>query len=205
MRSPRLTLAGAMVLLPLVLFDWSPAADPLMATESYSLETRIAAAESMRDLIAHSPLIGFGPSNYHFYTPLFPILGYRVMFASHNNYIDVAAQAGIVGLAAFIVVLIAVLWTTTNLARRFSAGFEKAYLMGAMGGVIATACSGMLGDWIIPFVYNVGVSGFRSSMFFWLFAGGVLAIDRMVREQQWRAELPWASARVSRGALDYVR
>jgi hypothetical protein len=36
---------------------------------------------------------------------------------------------------------------------------------------------------IIPFVYNVGVRGFRSSMLFWLFAGGVLAIDRLRREQ----------------------
>jgi O-antigen ligase len=147
------------------------------------LSTRVAAAESMRDLIAYSPWLGFGPANYHFYTPLFPVLGYRVMFNSHNNYIDVAAQTGVVGLAIFVAILLAVLWKTVRLARCSPDGFEKAYLMGAIGGMVGTACSGMLGDWIIPFVYNVGVRGFRSSMLFWLFAGGVLAIDRLRREQ----------------------
>jgi len=183
MRSPRLTIAVSTLLVPLVLFDWSAAVAPIVANESYSWATRIAAALSMRDLIAHSPWVGFGPANYIFYTPFFPILGYRVLFNSHNNYIDVAAQTGVVGLSLFILILLALAWTAFRLARHFPAGFEKGYLMGALGGVIGTACSGMLGDWIIPFAYNVGVRGFRSSVMFWLFAGGVLAIDRIRREQ----------------------
>jgi hypothetical protein len=38
----------------------------------------------------------------------------------------------------------------------------------------------MLGDWIIPFYYNGGVLGFRSSLLFWVFVGGALSLRRMV-------------------------
>ena len=31
--------------------------------------------------------------------------------------------------------------------------------------------AGMLGDWIVPFYYNAGVLGFRSSLLFWVFLG----------------------------------
>ena len=40
--------------------------------------------------------------------------------------------------------------------------------------------AGMLGDWIIPFYYNGGVLGFRSSLLFWVFLGGALALRRML-------------------------
>jgi hypothetical protein len=37
----------------------------------------------------------------------------------------------------------------------------------------------MLGDWVIPFVYNVGLIGFRSSVFGWLFMGGLVVIEQL--------------------------
>jgi hypothetical protein len=42
----------------------------------------------------------------------------------------------------------------------------------------------MLGDWIIPFVYNVGFDGFRASIFAWLFLGALLAMDQMYPEAE---------------------
>jgi O-antigen ligase len=46
--------------------------------------------------------LGVGFANYSFYTPLFPILGWYVQFNSHNNYVDIIAQVGILGLLCLI-------------------------------------------------------------------------------------------------------
>jgi O-antigen ligase len=145
----------------------------------YSLMTRQQAWGILGEMVKVSPLFGLGPANYHFYTPLFPILGYSVQFNSHNQYIDLLAQVGILGLACF-------LWFAWELGReglqlmpRVPAGFPKAYLVGALGGLAGTLAAGMLGDWIIPFVYNIGFEGFRASILAWIFLGGMVALRRM--------------------------
>ena len=35
----------------------------------------------------------------------------------------------------------------------------------------------MLADWFLPFVYNVGFAGFRTSVVAWMFLGGLVALD----------------------------
>jgi hypothetical protein len=40
-----------------------------------------------------------------------------------------------------------------------------------------------LADWFLPFVYNIGFSGFRAAMYAWLFLGGLVSIERWVRRQ----------------------
>jgi hypothetical protein len=37
----------------------------------------------------------------------------------------------------------------------------------------------MLGDWVLPFTYNVGLNGFRASMLAWLFLGGLVSLEQM--------------------------
>jgi hypothetical protein len=41
----------------------------------------------------------------------------------------------------------------------------------------------MLGDWILPFVYNVGMRGFSTSMMGWFFLGGLVALERIYRKE----------------------
>ena len=48
--------------------------------------------------------------------------------------------------------------------------------------LIGTLASGMLGDWFLPFVYNVGLAGMRSSILFWVFLGGLLALQQSSNE-----------------------
>jgi hypothetical protein len=49
-----------------------------------------------------------------------------------------------------------------------------------------------LGDWLVPFFYNVTMHGFRSAVLPWLFLGGLVAISAMnlpsrtrTRESDW--------------------
>jgi hypothetical protein len=37
-------------------------------------------------------------------------------------------------------------------------------------------------DWVLPFVYNIGLTGFRASILPWIFMGGLIGVEQMVRQ-----------------------
>ena len=189
----------------------------------YSAFTRLEAWSILLEIAKVNPVLGLGPANYYFYTPLFPILGYAISFNSHNNYIDLVAQTGVLGLACFLwfsARLLQVGWRVWRTQLRpppdnqlrpaffarssppadtvrlpieslFSAQdahFLHAFVIGAFSGFAATLFSGMLGDWFLPFVYNVGFVGFRSAIYGWLFAGGLVAVDQIIKARQASSE-----------------
>jgi hypothetical protein len=149
----------------------------------YSLSSRIAAWRALAKIICFNPVLGLGPANYYHSTPLFPILGYYVHFSSHNTYVDLIAQTGFLGLGCFLWFVWEVGRLGWTLRKRVPAGFAQAYVYGALGGLVGTLASGMLGDWVLPFVYNVTLTGFRASVLGWLFLGGIVAIERMTHAE----------------------
>ena len=56
-------------------------------------------------------------------------------------------------------------------------GFEKAFVYGTLGGWVATLVAATFGDWVLPFVYNVGLGGMRSSILPWIFFGALIMLD----------------------------
>jgi O-antigen ligase len=151
----------------------------LAGDNAYSIETRLEAWRIMFELIKRSPILGLGPANYYFYTPYYSILGYYVQFNSHNNYVDLLAQLGVAGLACFAWFAWAMGRVAWDLRSRVPEGFPQAYVYGVLGGLAGALVAGMLGDWILPFVYNVGLAGFRASMLTWLFFGGVVVLEKL--------------------------
>ena len=109
-------------------------------------------------------------------------MGWHVKFNSHSNFVDILAQTGLAGLALFLWFA----WEMARLAWRLTGaplrGFSRGYAFGALGGLAGTLAAACLGDWVIPFVYNVGVDGFRSSCLGWIFLGGLAALDWNVRK-----------------------
>ncbi|MEZ4618572.1 MAG: O-antigen ligase family protein [Caldilineaceae bacterium] len=156
-------------------------ANQAVATDEYSFFSRLDAWMTVLGMVKYSPLLGFGPANYHSYTILFPLRGYYSYFSSHNQYLDIIAQIGFLGLGCF-------LWFVWELGRlgwqlreRVSTGFARAYVYGALGGLVGMLVSGMLVDWFLPFVYNIGLTGFRTSILAWAFLGGLVAIEQLVQ------------------------
>jgi hypothetical protein len=145
--------------------------------ESYSLMTRLQAWEIVTKLTSINPMLGLGPANYYYYTIQEPILGWYTQFNSHNNYVDIFAQTGILGLGLFLWFAWEMGWMGWRLLKRARQGFARAYVCGALGGLAGTLAAGMLGDWIIPFVYNIGLNGFRASVLGWIFLGGLSALS----------------------------
>jgi O-antigen ligase len=76
--------------------------DLVSGGEDYSLSTRWEAYGLYFQIAKANPIIGLGPANVYWYTPLFPIRGYAVNYNSHNNYVDIIAQFGIIGLILFV-------------------------------------------------------------------------------------------------------
>lgn len=151
----------------------------LVNSDSYSIATRFDAWYIMAEIIKVNPILGLGFGNYYWYTPLFRIRGWEVQFNSHNNYVDLVAQTGLVGLACFLWFF----WESGQLAwrlrNRVPEGFAQAYVYAAMGGIVGTLIAAMLGDWVLPFVYNVGLSGFRTGAMAWFFLGGLVVLEQL--------------------------
>jgi hypothetical protein len=156
----------------------------IFSNEQYSAFTRAATFPIMLEMVKASPLLGLGPSNYYFYTPLFSLLGYYVQFNSHNNYWDLAAQVGLVGLGVFIWMAVMLAWMGWRLRRKAVNGFQHGYGNAMLAGFAGMLASGMMADWFMPFVYNIGFDGFRAAAMAWMFLGGLIALERLSVERQ---------------------
>jgi len=112
-------------------------------------------------------------------------MGYNVQFNSHNNYLDIVAQVGILGFAAFMWFVVEIGVLGLRLRKKFdhTNGFTRAYVIGTLAGLGGSLVAGMLGDWLIPFVYNIGVRGFRSSVIAFIFLGGLVVIEQITAKQ----------------------
>lgn len=156
-----------------------PLGPTLLDSDSYSLFTRLDAWLILLNIIQVSPVLGLGFGNYRFYTPLYRIRGWSVQFNSHNNYLDIVAQTGLVGLGCFLWLFAEVIALGWRLREKVPEGFSRAYVYGVLGGTVSTLVAGMLGDWVIPFTYNVGLNGFRTTVMAWVFLGGLVALENL--------------------------
>ena len=117
-----LILAGALLFAP-------QAFQSLLSGDAYSYTTRVQAWQILVEIIRANPILGLGPANYYWYTPLFPISGYYgLQFNSHNQYVDMVAQAGLLGLLAYLWFLVSMGWFSWLAGRRAPEGFARLYL-----------------------------------------------------------------------------
>ncbi|MCO5246127.1 MAG: hypothetical protein M9927_20315 [Anaerolineae bacterium] len=136
------------------------------------------------------PVFGLGLAAYRHYTWSRPDLVayylYRgVGVSTHNNYYDIFAFMGVVGLGTFVWFIVAYARMAWRVVQRIRQrwDFDAAYTSGVFAGFLGMLVSGMLGDWFLPFVYNIGFVGFRASVFGWIFMGGLMAVaTRLVME-----------------------
>lgn len=152
-----------------------------LATDNEAWFARRQAWEIVLTTTRVSPILGLGPSNYYSFVQQADISGWggvwNVRFSSHNNWVDIIAQTGILGLLVFSAFVVVMGRIGLRLVRQLPDSFPRAYAAVCLAGMVATLISGMLGDWFLPFVYNIGLEGMRSSILFWMFLGGLLALE----------------------------
>ena len=171
------------ILLPLAIIPANYIMTNAIATDRGSYGTRLDAWALVIRIVKVNPILGLGFANYRFYTHLFPYRGVFWTLNSHNQYVDIYAQTGLLGLACLIWLAWEFVRLGWSLRQRAPEGFAQAYVYGVLGGIVGMIISGFFVDWFLPFVYNIGMSGFRSSMLAWLFLGGLVSLEQIVRNK----------------------
>ncbi len=142
---------------------------------SESGETRTKAWGRVLDVTRGHLLFGTGPAGYHYY---FSILYKSQLFQlSHNNYIDILAQTGLVGFTLYIwfwAGMGVMAWRTFKNAP--PNGFRRGLAASLLIAYPVTILSMMLGDWVTPFTYTQGLVGIDYTIWHWMLAGLTVAL-----------------------------
>lgn len=118
------------------------------------------------ELINDQLLLGTGPAGYTLYYVTF--LPDKSM-STHNNYVDILAQTGVVGILSFVSVLVALFVVGRKVLGRCREDPTDFAMAAAIVGAIPGLAAGLfMGDWLIPFVYNQTIAGFDHSVYSWL-------------------------------------
>jgi len=146
--------------------------------------SRLVLTKRTLDVTLRNPITGLGPAAYRPYAAMEPLKyrgGYwiRPRVNSHNNYVDIFSQAGLLGLGLFLWFMVAVARMAWRLGLRFRNGFSAGYINGILAVWVACMVNMLLADVFLPFVYNVGFPGFQASVLVWLFMGGLVALEQI--------------------------
>lgn len=155
----------------------------LIATDEWSWGTRVDAWIVVLNMSKISPFIGLGFANYFWYAGIFTLRGYHSRFNSHSQYVDIIAQTGIAGLFCFAWVMFEIGSLSLKIMRRSSTGFERGYAYAVFAGMFGSLMAAFLGDWVLPFAYNVGIDGVRASVLPWIFFGALVAIEQLNKDK----------------------
>lgn len=139
------------------------------------------------ELSMRNPITGIGPAAYRpygFTRPLFYEGAYWIepRLNSHNNYVDLFSQLGMIGLLLFFWFMGELLWLGLRLRKYFKNDFASGYVNGMVGMWVGVMAIMALADWFLPFVYNIGFQGFQASVLVWMFFGGLLALEEYVHQ-----------------------
>jgi hypothetical protein len=146
--------------------------------------SRIALIRRVVQVTMRNPVTGLGPASYRPYANMEP-LAHRKAFwinpkiSSHNNYVDLFAHIGLVGLGLFFWFVGEITNLGLSLQKRFPNGFLSGYVNGMLAAGAASLIVMLIADWILPFVYNISFQGFQASVLVWMFLGGLVTLDRM--------------------------
>ena len=146
--------------------------------------SRLVLIGRVMEVAMRNPITGLGPAAYRPYANMKPLLYGRAFWIapqinSHNNYVDLFAHGGILGLALLTWFGVAYGRLGLHLHRRHPGGFAGGYVAAMLAAGAGALVIMMLADWLLPFVYNIGFHGFQASVLMWLFWGGLVAIDQM--------------------------
>lgn len=131
-----------------------------------------------------NPITGLGPASYRNYAGVEPLkyglaLWVNPRINSHNNWVDLFAHTGLLGLGLFIWFAVELGLLGLRLSKRYRENFVGGYVNGMLAAWVSSLLLMMFADWILPFVYNIGFPGFRASLLVWLFLGGLVALEQV--------------------------
>lgn len=126
-------------------------------------------------------LFGTGPAGYApYYMTYYP---YDAR-STHNNYLDIIAQFGVVGSIIWLWFAFASTREGLRLYREAPPGFLKTAALTTVSGWIGAQASMFFGDWILPFAYNQTINGFKYTVYSWFFVGLLISLRQIIERHK---------------------
>jgi O-antigen ligase len=144
--------------------------------------TRSQAWQRVFNLTGRHFLFGTGPAGYHFY---FTVNISGAFQLSHNNYVDIIAQTGVVGFTLWLLLWGAIGLTTWRMYRLIpymGGGFQKGLAISLVASYFCTLITMGLGDWITPFPYTQTLQGIDYTIWAWIMPGLAGALYYITKE-----------------------
>jgi O-antigen ligase len=183
--SRRLFAVGIIGVVILLTLNFDSVENILAAEGSESGGTRSSAYELAFDLSSNHLFLGTGPAGYHFYYISYGTYGPTVggVNLSHNNYIDILMQTGVVGFTFWMAFWIAQGVMTWRLLRTPTTDlFLRGVKFTCICAFPSVLLVGMLGDWLTPFPYTQTLSGVDWTIWAWMITGLTTAVYHIIRE-----------------------
>lgn len=144
--------------------------------------SRLVLIRRVIEVSMRNPITGLGPAAYRRYAAMKPLAYEGALWIvptvnSHNNYVDLFSQLGLLGLGLFFWFAVEVTRLGFRVRARYTTGFAAGYANAILAVWAGSLALMAFADWILPFVYNIGFRGFDASVLVWLFLGGLVALD----------------------------
>ena len=181
LRSKRLFLGFLVAMAIYIAISYTAIAENVAFKQTNDGDTRLAAWVMNWSVTSHHLLLGTGPAGYAaYYMTLFP----NQAMATHNNYIDIIAETGVIGTFFYLWLFGSLVWQGFKVVRRLSGNkdFKEALAVAAFAGLIGCIVIMAFGDWMLPFAYTQTIAGFNYTVYSWLFIGTLLALDNMTQK-----------------------
>jgi putative inorganic carbon (HCO3(-)) transporter len=131
------------------------ARDVRPTAENFAVVERMAHWQAGWEMFLDHPIFGVGPGNYPAVYDRYAIPGWRESLGhAHNYYINMAAEAGLAGLIALLVVLALAYRATLRQIRRATEPFRRALAIGLLGSLVVLSVHNMFDNLL---VHGVGI------------------------------------------------
>lgn len=180
-RFPRLMIVVALILLAVAVVNFDQIEERFADESAESGSTRLEAGQQTIRVVRDHFLFGTGPTGYYFYLTVY--IG-GLFQLSHNNYIDIIAQTGVLGFAMYVWMWAATGWYVLKAYRTVPrGGFHHALAAALVGAYCVSLGVMMLGDWVTPFTYTQTLSGISYTIWHWILAGTAIALYYEARDR----------------------
>lgn len=141
---------------------------------------RLGIWELSWSVVSQHWLFGTGPAGYAPYNMTYFPFDAR---STHNNYLDVLGQFGFMGMLTWLIVGAVGVYEGIRLRRLLPPGFLRTVVIIATAGWVAAQGAMFFGDWVLPFAYNQTVTGFKYTVYTWIYLGMLISVRQMVARQ----------------------
>ena len=136
--------------------------------------------DAFRMFAAVNPFLGIGPGNYYPYVYYYSTIwfGKRTYTTAHSNYVQMASELGLVGLAVFLWVIVSAIRTGNNAVQK-SPPDMRWLGIAATAIFSAIAVASIFGDYLFPSRGNNGIINFGTTVYTWLILGAAVAASNL--------------------------